>query len=192
MQKTWGRKQIRVKRINYVIHELDKIIQYEGIPSRIFLHLSLAQIVVRNRNEVLEILKLHFPECRNAKQFGREVVFNMIVLSGPKIQSNENQKNNETWKKEKKRANETWTYQLMSFMAFRKIAMQFLGSTTMQSTEICQSLSRERCLFMCLHQAVNRWFPLHTKNILPTRWARLESFWSMKSNSSLASCHNEL
>ena len=84
-----------MKRINYRVQELDKNIQCEGIPSRILFHLRLVHFVVRNRNEVLEILKLHFPESTNAKQFCREVVFNMIVLSRPEIQSNENRINNE-------------------------------------------------------------------------------------------------
>ena len=79
---------------NYLIQELDEDIQCETIPSRILVHLRLAHLVVVNRNEVGEILKLHFSKCTNAKQFGREVVLNMIVLCGPKKQSNENQKNN--------------------------------------------------------------------------------------------------
>ena len=71
----------------YLVQELDEDVQCEGIPSRISLHLRLAHLVVVNRNEVGEILKLHFSKCTNAKQFGREVVLNMIVLRGPKKQS---------------------------------------------------------------------------------------------------------
>ena len=44
-----------------------------------------------------------FSEGTNAKQFGMEVVLNMIVLHGPRQQSHENSKNNETWKKNKKK-----------------------------------------------------------------------------------------
>ena len=84
------------KEKNYLVRELDKDVQYEGIPSRILLHLRLAHLVVINRNEVLEILKLHFSKCPNAKQFDREVVLNMIVLCGPKKQRYENKINNET------------------------------------------------------------------------------------------------
>ena len=34
-------------------------------------------------NEVLEIMELHFPKGSNVKQFGREVVLDMVVLRGP-------------------------------------------------------------------------------------------------------------
>ena len=81
---------------NYLVQELDEDVQCEGIPSRILLHLRLTHLIVVNRNEVFEILKLHFSKYLNAKQFGKEVVLNVIVLFGPKKQSNENQRNNET------------------------------------------------------------------------------------------------
>ena len=87
---------------------------------------------------------------------------------------------------------ECWTHQLMSFTTLRKRAVQFLASTTIESAHICQILSNGWWLVMCLHQAVNRWFPSQTKNILPTKHARWESLWSMASNSALASCHNGL
>ena len=74
------------KEKNYLVQEVDKDIQCERIPSRIFVHPRVAHLVVVNRNEVGEILKLHFSKCTNAKQFGREVVLNMNVLRGPKKQ----------------------------------------------------------------------------------------------------------
>jgi hypothetical protein len=83
------------KESNYLVQELDEDIQCEGIPSRILLHLRLAHLIVLQRDEVLEILKLHLAKCSNAKQFGREVVFNMIVLRGPKPQSNKINKSKE-------------------------------------------------------------------------------------------------
>ena len=45
---------------------------------------------------------------------------------------------------------------------------------------------------MCLHHAVSRWFPSHTKNILPQRCARSGSSLSLTSNSVEASCHRGL
>ena len=77
---------------NYLVQKLDEDVQCEGIPSRILFHLRLAHLVVVNRNEVLEILKLYFSKCPNAKQFDKKVVLNMIVLRGPKKQSIENQR----------------------------------------------------------------------------------------------------
>ena len=41
------------------------------------------------------------------------------------------------------------------------------GSTTIQSTEICQLFSLAWLLLMCLHHAVSLWFPSHTKKIFP-------------------------
>ena len=66
----------------------------------------------------------------------------MVVLGGPNEQENEKDRKlaNKTIKfKERKRE----THQFTSFIALRKTAVQFLGSTTMQSTDICQSLSSE-------------------------------------------------
>ena len=179
------------KKGNYLVQEFDKNIQGKGIPNRIIFHLSFARLVVGNWNEVFELFKLHFPKGTNAKQFGREVVSNIVVLAGSNKQKNEKDRQlaNKT-KKTKGRKRET--HQLTSFIALRKTAVQFLWSMTMQSTDICQSLLSEWCLLMCSDQAVKRWFPSHTKNILPTRWARSESFRSIESNSSFASCHKEL
>ena len=72
------------KEENYLIQKYDKHVQCKGIPSWILLHFGLAHLIVGNENEVLELLKLHFPECSNAEQLGGEVVLNMVVLSGPK------------------------------------------------------------------------------------------------------------
>lgn len=83
-------------------------------------------------------------------------------------------------------------YQLMSLMALRKTPVHSLGSTTIQSTEICQLFSLAWLLLMCLHHAESRWFPSHTKNILPDRCARSGSSLSLTSNSALASCHRGL
>ena len=75
----------------YLIEEFDEDVYCEGILSRILLHLKPAHLVVVNANELLEIFKFYFSKCPNAKQFGREVVFNTIVLHCTKKQNNENQ-----------------------------------------------------------------------------------------------------
>jgi hypothetical protein len=74
---------------NYLVQKLNEDVQCVSIPSWILLHLRLAHLVVGNGNEVFEILKLHFAKYLNAKQFGWEVVLNMIMLREPKKQSNE-------------------------------------------------------------------------------------------------------
>ena len=79
------------RRKKYLVEELDEDVYCEGTLSRILLHLKPAHLVVVNANELLEIFKLYFSKCPNAKQFGREVVLNMIVLYGTKKQNNENQ-----------------------------------------------------------------------------------------------------
>ena len=90
MHKTW-KKQTRAKKKKYLVEELDEDVYCEGILSRILLYLKPAHLVVVNANELLEIFKLYFSKCPNAKQFGMEVVLNMIVLHGTQKQSNENQ-----------------------------------------------------------------------------------------------------
>ena len=67
-----------------------------------------------------------------------------------------------------------------------------LGSTTIQSTKICQLLSSAWLLLMCLHHAVSQCFPFHTKNIFLQRCARSGSFFSLTSNSAEASCQRGL
>ncbi len=79
----------------------------------------------------------------------------------------------------------------MSFIALRKTPVHPLGSTTIQSTDTCQLLSSAWLLLMCLHHAVRRWFPSHTKNIFPQRCARSGSS-ILTSNSAEASCQREL
>lgn len=81
------------KKKKYLVQEFDKDVQGKGIPSWIFLHLSFARLVVGNWNKVFEIIKLHLSKGSNAKQFGREVVFDMVMLSGPKKQANEYESN---------------------------------------------------------------------------------------------------
>ena len=67
-----------------------------------------------------------------------------------------------------------------------------LGSTTIESTAICQLFSLAWLLLMCLHHVVSRWLPSQTKNIFPARCARSESSLSLTSNSALASCQRGL
>jgi hypothetical protein len=52
---------------DYLIYEFDEYVQGKGIPSRMFLHFGLVQLVVGGRNEVLELLKFHLPECTNSE-----------------------------------------------------------------------------------------------------------------------------
>ena len=85
-----GRKWKRNLKENYLIQEFDKDVQHEGIPSRILVHLRLAHLVVSNENEVFEIFELYSPKGPNAKQLGREIVLDMVVLHGPRKHINEN------------------------------------------------------------------------------------------------------
>ena len=110
--------------------KINEDVHRDGIPSRILVHLNLAHLVVGNGNEVFEIFKIHFSKGSNAKQFGREVVLDMVVLHGLKKQTNENKRNKETGARINKYGNDNQTHQLMSFMAFKTTAVQYLGSTT--------------------------------------------------------------
>ena len=65
------------------VQKFDEDVQCEGISSIILIHLSLAYFLVGNQNEVFEIFKLHISKGPNAKQFGREVVLDMVMLHGP-------------------------------------------------------------------------------------------------------------
>lgn len=98
------------------------------IPSRVLLHFGAAHLIGNNKNEGIEILKLYISKCPHAKQFGKDVVLNTILLHGPKKQSNDNKKNT---KKQRKT-----NYHLMSLLAFKKTKVQFCVSTTIQSTKI--------------------------------------------------------
>ena len=80
----------------------------------------------------------------------------------------------------------------MSLIALRKTPVHPLGSTTIQSTEICQLFSSAWLLLMCLDHALNRCFPSHTKNIFPQRCARSGPSLSLTSNFALASCQRGL
>ena len=51
--------------------------------------------------------QVSFTKRPNPKQFGREVVLDMIVLRGPRKQSNQNQRQNETYNKENKQDKQT-------------------------------------------------------------------------------------
>ena len=80
----------------------------------------------------------------------------------------------------------------MSLIVLRKTPVHPLGSTTIQSTQTCQLFASVWLLLMCLHHAVSRWFPPHTKNIFPQRCARSGSSFSLTSNSAEASCQKGL
>ena len=68
---------------DYLVKEFNEDIYGKWIPCRSLLHLSLAHFVIRNGNEVLEILKFQISKRANLKQSGRDVVFDMIVLCRP-------------------------------------------------------------------------------------------------------------
>ena len=63
--------------------EFNEDIYVKWIPCRNLLHLSLASFVIRNGNDVLEILKLQISKRANSKQSGGDVVFDMIVFRRP-------------------------------------------------------------------------------------------------------------
>ena len=68
---------------DYLMKEFKEDIYGKWIPRRSLLHLSLARFVIRNGNEVLEILKLEISKHSNSKQSDGEVVFDTIVLRRP-------------------------------------------------------------------------------------------------------------
>ena len=72
------------ERENYLVQEFDEDVQDKGIPSKILLHFGLTHLLVGDKNEVLELLKLYFPKCSNAEQLSGEVFLNMVVLREPK------------------------------------------------------------------------------------------------------------
>ena len=67
----------------YLLKEFDENVKREGIPCGMLIHLTLARPVVGNGYEVFEIFKLHLSKSPNAKQFGREIVLDMVVFRGP-------------------------------------------------------------------------------------------------------------
>ena len=46
------------------------------------IHLRLAHPLVGDRDEVFEIIQLHLFKSPHAKQFGEEIVFDMVILHG--------------------------------------------------------------------------------------------------------------
>ena len=65
MQKTRRKKHKHKK--NYLVQEFDEDVQGKGIPNRMLIHFGLTHLVVGDGNEVLELLKLHFPKCTNVE-----------------------------------------------------------------------------------------------------------------------------
>ena len=48
-----------------------------------FIHFGLTRLVVGDINEVLELLKLHFPKGSNVEKLGGKVVLHIVMLRGP-------------------------------------------------------------------------------------------------------------
>ena len=61
------KKNISIKKKNYIVQEFDEDVQGKGIPNRVFIHFGLAHLVVGHENEVLDLLKLRFPKCTNTE-----------------------------------------------------------------------------------------------------------------------------